>query len=394
MHVRRDPLLPPPRTGAEIRAAFLSFYEERGHKVMASASLIPEDPTVLLTIAGMLPFKPVFLGQQKRPAPRATSSQKCIRTNDIENVGRTARHHTFFEMLGNFSFGDYFKQQAIEWAWELSTDVFGIDPKHLVVSVFREDDEAEQIWRDVVGVNPKRIIRMDEADNFWASGPTGPCGPCSEIYYDFKPELGDEGIDLEDDDRFIEFYNLVFMQYNRDAEGTLTPLANRNIDTGLGLERMAQILQRVPNNYETDLIFPLIQAAADLAGVDYHQLDDAKQTSLKVIGDHSRAVTQLICDGVTASNLGRGYILRRLLRRVVRHGRLLGIISPSWSRWDEASIALLQDAHPSVLERQEVILAELQREESRFLETLERGEKLLARCSAEQAEADQWGPSL
>ena len=366
-----------PRTGAEIRAAFLRFYEERGHKVMTSASLIPEDPTVLLTIAGMLPFKPVFLGQQERPAPRATSSQKCIRTNDIENVGRTARHHTFFEMLGNFSFGDYFKQQAIEWAWQLSTQVYGIDPKHLVVSVFREDDEAEQIWRDVVGVNPKRIIRMDEADNFWASGPTGPCGPCSEIYYDFKPELGDDGIDLEDDDRFIEFYNLVFMQYNRDAEGSLTPLANRNIDTGLGLERMAQILQRVPNNYETDLIFPLIKAAADLAGVDYHQLDDARQTSLKVIGDHSRAVTQLICDGVTASNLGRGYILRRLLRRVVRHGRLLGIDQPFLVMMGEASIALLQDAHPSVLERQEVILAELQREESRFLETLERGEKLL-----------------
>ena len=367
-----------PQTGAEIRSAFLRFYEERGHKVMASASLIPEDPTVLLTIAGMLPFKPVFLGQQERPAPRATSSQKCIRTNDIENVGRTARHHTFFEMLGNFSFGDYFKQQAIEWAWQLSTEVYGIDPKHLVVSVFREDDEAEQIWRDVVGVNPTRIIRMDEADNFWASGPTGPCGPCSEIYYDFKPELGDEGIDLEDDDRFIEFYNLVFMQYNRDAEGSLTPLANRNIDTGLGLERMAQILQKVPNNYETDLIFPLIQAAADCAGVDYHQLDDAGKTSLKVIGDHSRAVTQLICDGVTASNLGRGYILRRLLRRVVRHGRLIGINKPFLVMMGEASIALLKDAHPSVLERQEVILAELQREESRFLETLERGEKLLS----------------
>ena len=367
-----------PRSGAEIRSAFLRFYAERGHKVMPSASLIPEDPTVLLTIAGMLPFKPVFLGQQERPAPRATSSQKCIRTNDIENVGRTARHHTFFEMLGNFSFGDYFKQQAIEWAWELSTGVYGIDPKNLVVSVFREDDEAEQIWRDVVGVNPKRIIRMDEADNFWASGPTGPCGPCSEIYYDFKPELGDEGIDLEDDDRFIEFYNLVFMQYNRDAEGSLTPLANRNIDTGLGLERMAQILQKVPNNYETDLIFPLIQAAADCAGVDYHQLDDAGKTSLKVIGDHSRAVTQLICDGVTASNLGRGYILRRLLRRVVRHGRLLGINQPFLVMMGEASIALLKDAHPSVLERQEVILAELQREESRFLETLERGEKLLS----------------
>ena len=367
-----------PRSGEDIREAFLNFYAERGHQRMASASLIPEDPTVLLTIAGMLPFKPVFLGQQQRPAPRATSSQKCIRTNDIENVGRTARHHTFFEMLGNFSFGDYFKQQAIEWAWELSTGVYGIDPKNLVVSVFREDDEAEQIWRDVVGVNPKRIIRMDEADNFWASGPTGPCGPCSEIYYDFKPELGDEGIDLEDDDRFIEFYNLVFMQYNRDAEGTLTPLANRNIDTGMGLERMAQILQKVPNNYETDLIFPLIKAAADLAGVDYHQLDDKGKTSLKVIGDHSRAITQLICDGVTASNLGRGYILRRLLRRVVRHGRLLGITKPFLVTMGEAAIVLLKGAYPAVLQRQEVILAELQREEARFLETLERGEKLLA----------------
>jgi len=345
---------------------------------MASASLVPEDPTVLLTIAGMLPFKPVFLGQQQRPAPRATSSQKCIRTNDIENVGRTARHHTFFEMLGNFSFGDYFKEQAIQWAWELSTGVFGLSPKNLVVSVFREDDEAEAIWRDGVGVNPKRIIRMDEADNFWASGPTGPCGPCSEIYYDFKPELGDDGIDLEDDSRFIEFYNLVFMQYNRDAEGTLTPLANRNIDTGMGLERMAQILQAVPNNYETDLIYPLIDTAAGLAGVDYKALDEKGKTSLKVIGDHSRAITQLICDGVTASNLGRGYILRRLLRRVVRHGRLLGIDKPFLTAMGEASIMLMQAAYPQLVERREVILAELAREEARFLETLERGEKLLA----------------
>jgi len=367
-----------PRSGAEIRAAFLDFYEQRGHQPMASASLVPDDPTVLLTIAGMLPFKPVFLGQQQRPAPRATSSQKCIRTNDIENVGRTARHHTFFEMLGNFSFGDYFKEQAIQWAWELSTGVFGLSPQNLVVSVFREDDEAEAIWRDVVGVNPKRIIRMDEADNFWASGPTGPCGPCSEIYYDFKPELGDDGIDLEDDSRFIEFYNLVFMQYNRDAEGTLTPLANRNIDTGMGLERMAQILQGVPNNYETDLIVPLIDTAAGLAGVDYRALDDKGKTSLKVIGDHSRAITQLICDGVTASNLGRGYILRRLLRRVVRHGRLLGIDKPFLTAMGEASIALMQAAYPQLIERREVILAELAREEARFLETLERGEKLLA----------------
>ena len=367
-----------PRSGAEIRAAFLRFYEERGHRPMASASLVPEDPTVLLTIAGMLPFKPVFLGQVERPAPRATSSQKCIRTNDIENVGRTARHHTFFEMLGNFSFGDYFKEQAIQWAWELSTGVFGLSPQNLVVSVFRDDDEAALIWRDTVGVNPKRIIRMDEADNFWASGPTGPCGPCSEIYYDFKPELGDDGIDLEDDSRFIEFYNLVFMQYNRDAGGNLTPLANRNIDTGMGLERMAQIVQAVPNNYETDLIYPLIETAGALAGVDYRSLDDKGKTSLKVIGDHSRAITQLICDGVTASNLGRGYILRRLLRRVVRHGRLLGIDKPFLPAMGEASIALMASAYPQLLERRGVILAELEREEARFLETLERGEKLLA----------------
>ena len=375
-----------PRSGAEIRAAFLNFYEQRGHRPIASASLVPDDPTVLLTIAGMLPFKPVFLGQQERPAPRATSSQKCIRTNDIENVGRTARHHTFFEMLGNFSFGDYFKEQAIAWAWELSTGVFGLDPRNLVVSVFREDEEAEAIWRDAVGVNPKRIIRMDEVDNFWASGPTGPCGPCSEIYYDFKPELGDDAIDLEDDSRFIEFYNLVFMQYNRDAAGTLTPLANRNIDTGMGLERMAQILQAVPNNYETDLIYPLIETAAGLAGVEYHALDGKGQTSLKVIGDHSRAITQLIADGVTASNLGRGYILRRLLRRVVRHGRRLGIDQPFLKRMGEASIALMATAYPQLEERRAVITAELEREEARFLETLERGEKLLAEVLAAKPE--------
>ncbi len=381
-----DPTRPRPRSGAEIREAFLAFYERQGHRRMASASLVPDDPTVLLTIAGMLPFKPVFLGQAPPPAPRATSSQKCIRTNDIENVGRTARHHTFFEMLGNFSFGDYFKEEAIAWAWELTTEVFGLDPANLVVSVFREDDEAAAIWRDAVGVDPKRIIRMDEADNFWASGPTGPCGPCSEIYYDFHPERGDDGIDLEDDSRFIEFYNLVFMQYNRDAAGTLTPLARRSIDTGMGLERMAQILQQVPNNYETDLIYPLVEAAAALAGVDYRALDGRAQTSLKVIGDHSRAITQLIADGVTASNLGRGYVLRRLLRRVVRHGRLLGIDRPFLAAMGEAAIALMAPAHPQLPERREVILAELVREEARFLDTLERGEKLLAEVLAARPE--------
>ncbi len=379
---RRERPVGRPRSGDEIREAFLDFYEQRGHRRMASASLVPDDPTVLLTIAGMLPFKPVFLGQAERPAPRATTSQKCIRTNDIENVGRTARHHTFFEMLGNFSFGDYFKEQAIRWAWELTTEVFGLPPESLVVSVFREDDEAAAIWRDVVGVAPWRIVRLDEADNFWASGPTGPCGPCSEIYFDFHPERGREGIDLEDDERFIEFYNLVFMQFNRDGAGTLTPLEQRHIDTGLGLERMARILQEVENNYETDLIFPLIERAASLAGIGYAAAGERQKTSLKVIGDHSRAVTQLIGDGVTASNLGRGYILRRLLRRVVRHGRLLGIEEPFLVRLGEAAIELMEKAYPRLRDRRDAILGELEREESRFLETLDRGEKLLAEVLA------------
>lgn len=364
--------------GADIRKTFLEFYAQRGHSILPSASLVPEDPTVLLTIAGMLQFKPIFLGQRQAEMDRATTSQKCIRTNDIENVGRTARHHTFFEMLGNFSFGDYFKEQAIAWAWELSTEVFKLPAERLVVSVFREDDEAFAIWRDQVGVPPHRILRMDEADNFWTSGPTGPCGPCSEIYYDFHPERGDKEIDLEDDSRFIEFYNLVFMQYNRDAEGNLTPLQNQNIDTGLGLERMAQILQQKPNNYETDLIFPIIETAAKIAGLDYAQCDEQTQVSLKVIGDHVRAVVHMIADGISASNVGRGYILRRLIRRVVRHGRLIGIEGAFINKVAETAIALSEDVYPNVRDRETVIKAELEREEARFLETLERGEKLLA----------------
>ncbi|MGL5083019.1 MAG: alanine--tRNA ligase [Microcoleaceae cyanobacterium] len=378
----------PRLSGSEIRETFLNFYAARGHKILPSASLVPEDPTVLLTIAGMLPFKPIFLGQRPAEVPRATSSQKCIRTNDIENVGRTARHHTFFEMLGNFSFGDYFKEQAIAWGWELSTEVFGLPPERLVVSVFEEDDEAFAIWRDKIGIPAGRIQRMGEADNFWKSGPTGPCGPCSEIYYDFHPERGDDTIDLEDDTRFIEFYNLVFMQYNRDAAGTLTPLQNKNIDTGMGLERMAQILQQVPNNYETDLIFPIIKTAADLAGIDYTKSDDKTKVSLKVIGDHVRSVVHLIADEVTASNIGRGYVLRRLIRRVVRHGRLIGIYTKGIAgsvftpQVAETAIFLSEDAYPNVRQRAEAITAELQREEERFLETLERGEKLLVEMMA------------
>ena len=365
-------------TGSEIRQKFLNFYAEKGHKILPSASLVPEDPTVLLTIAGMLPFKPIFLGQRQPEVPRATTSQKCIRTNDIENVGRTARHHTFFEMLGNFSFGDYFKQQAIAWGWEISTKVFELPPERLVVSVFEEDDEAFAIWRDEIGVSPQRIKRMGEADNFWKSGPTGPCGPCSEIYYDFHPERGEDNIDLEDDSRFIEFYNLVFMQYNRDNDGILTPLQNKNIDTGMGLERMAQILQQVPNNYETDLIFPIIKTAAEIAQIDYQKSDEKTKVSLKVIGDHIRAVVHLIADGVNASNIGRGYIVRRLIRRVVRHGRLIGINQEFTTQVAETAIQLSEAVYPNVRQRETAIKAELQREETRFLETLERGEKLLA----------------
>ncbi len=364
-------------SGAQIRQTFLDFFAARGHKILPSASLVPEDPTVLLTIAGMLPFKPIFLGQREAEFPRATTSQKCIRTNDIENVGRTARHHTFFEMLGNFSFGDYFKEQAIAYAWELSTKVFALPTEQVVVSVFEEDDEAFAIWRDQIGVPVTRIKRMGADDNFWVSGPTGPCGPCSELYYDFHPERGEANIDLEDDTRFIEFYNLVFMQYNRDAEGTLTPLQNKNIDTGMGLERMAQILQQVPNNYETDLIFPIIKTAADLAGVDYFKIDEKTKISLKVVGDHVRSVVHMIADGITASNTGRGYVLRRLIRRVVRHGQLIGIEGAFIAAVAETAIALSEAAYPNVRERDTSIKAELEREESQFLKTLGRGEKML-----------------
>ncbi|MCH4904628.1 alanine--tRNA ligase [Cylindrospermopsis raciborskii CHAB3438] len=364
-------------SGNHIRQLFLDFYTQRQHQPLPSASLVPEDPTVLLTIAGMLPFKPIFLGQRAAEFKRATTSQKCIRTNDIENVGRTKRHHTFFEMLGNFSFGDYFKEQAIAWGWEISTQVFELPPERLVVSVFEEDDEAFNIWKQQVGVPEKRIKRMGANDNFWVSGPTGPCGPCSEIYYDFHPELGDDHIDLEDDSRFIEFYNLVFMQYNRDVSGNLTPLQNKNIDTGMGLERMAQILQKVPNNYETDLIFPIIETAAKIAKINYHDSDENTKVSLKVIGDHVRAVVHMIADDIRASNVGRGYILRRLIRRVVRHGRLIGIPGEFINQVAETAISLSQSVYPHLRKREAVIKAELEREESNFLKTLDRGEKLL-----------------
>ncbi|KAF5841375.1 tRNA synthetases class II (A)-domain-containing protein [Dunaliella salina] len=369
---------PPKLSGAEIRERFLSFFESKGHARLPSSSLVPEDPTVLLTIAGMLQFKPIFMGETPRKVPCATTTQKCVRTNDIENVGVTARHHTFFEMLGNFSFGDYFKKEAIQYAWQLSTEVFELPPERIWVSVYEEDEEAYQLWLEGVGVPAERIKRMDGSSNFWASGATGPCGPCSELYYDFAPERGvGADVDLEDDSRFIEFYNLVFMELQRTSEGKLLPLENKNIDTGLGLERVAQILQGVPNNYETDLILHIVDKAASLAGVNYATADNATKTSLKVIGDHTRAVTYLISDGVTPSNIGRGYVVRRLLRRVVMKGRLLGIKGIFTPTVAEVAIALSGPCDPNVAANAARIYDVLKTEEATFSATLERGQKQL-----------------
>ncbi|MEN9206596.1 MAG: alanine--tRNA ligase [Gloeomargarita sp. GMQP_bins_120] len=369
-------------TGDRIRQTFLEFYAQRQHRVLPSASLIPSDPTVLLTIAGMLPFKPVFLGQQPAPAPRVTTAQRCLRTNDIDNVGRTPRHHTFFEMLGNFSFGDYFKKEAIAWAWELVTRVYGLPPEHLAVSVYEGDPETVTLWQEVVGLPAERIQKMGAQDNFWAAGPTGPCGPCSEIYYDFAPEKGP--VDLRDDDRFVEIYNLVFMEFNRDAAGHLTPLAAKNIDTGMGLERLARILQDVPSNFETDLLFPLIQRTADWLPLTYPPTDSGQQRSLHIIADHMRAVVHLIADGVIPSNVRRGYVLRRLIRRLVHHGRLLGLRRPFTAELAQTAIDLAAPAYPHLRERQTVIQTELDREERQFLKTLDVGEQLLLAVIAQK----------
>ncbi|KAK0582515.1 hypothetical protein LWI29_026423 [Acer saccharum] len=378
-------------SGDSIRQRFLDFYASRSHKILPSSSLVPDDPTVLLTIAGMLQFKPIFLGKAPRQVPRATTSQKCIRTNDVENVGRTSRHHTFFEMLGNFSFGDYFKKEAIKWAWELSTKEYGLPARRLWISVYEDDDEAFEIWNKEIGVPVERILRMGEEDNFWTSGVTGPCGPCSEIYYDFCPERGYSDVDLGDDTRFIEFYNLVFMQYNKKDDGSLEPLKQKNIDTGLGLERMARILQKVPNNYETDLIYPIIEKASELANVSYATADDDAKLNLKIIGDHMRAIVYLISDGVFPSNIGRGYVVRRLIRRAVRTGRLLGIKGDGRGDLEgaflpsiaEKVIELSTHIDSEVKGKAPRILEELKREELRFVQTLERGEKLLDQMLAE-----------
>jgi len=374
----------PPVLSSEIREAFLAHYAALGHTRMPSASLIPEDPTLLLNVAGMVPFKPVFLGFVDPPCdpPCVTSAQKCIRTNDIDNVGRTTRHHTFFEMLGNFSFGAYFKEEAIHMAWRFLTEVMQIDPARLAVSVFREDDDAYDIWVNTVGVPASRVIRLDEEDNFWAAGPTGPCGPCSEIYYDYAPQSplsADSAIDLNDDTRFVEIYNLVFMQYNRSAAGDLTPLKTKCIDTGLGLERLCAVVQHAPSNFDTDLFRPLLAEVEALTAVAYPSATPAQQVSFKVIADHARATAHLAADGVRPSNIGRGYVLRRLVRRMVRHARMLGVTEPIMGRLPEVAMVMAAAAGYGEMEEQRaVVLRELAAEEGRFRATLDRGEVKLA----------------
>ena len=317
-------------TSSQLRQAFLDFFAKRGHEIVPSSSLVPaNDPTLLFTNAGMVQFKDVFLGRETRAIPRAVSSQRCVRAggkhNDLENVGYTARHHTFFEMLGNFSFGDYFKREAIHHAWDFVTGVLQLPPERLWCTVYEEDDEAAKIWLDDIGVPKSRFARLGMADNFWAMGDTGPCGPCSEIFYDHGPEVagGPPGTPESGGDRYIEIWNLVFMQFDRDANGTMTPLPKPSVDTGMGLERLAAVMQGVHSNYEIDLFANLIKAAAAAT-----HTRDLANTSLRVIADHIRACSFLIADGVVPGNEGRGYVLRRIIRRAIRHGYKLGQEEP------------------------------------------------------------------
>jgi alanyl-tRNA synthetase len=365
---------------AEIRESFLSFFESKGCRRVPSSSLVPDDPSLLLTSAGMVQFKPVFLGLRDLGFTRATTCQKCARTTDIDIIGTTGRHHSFFEMLGNFSFGDYFKSEACAWAYEYSTQVLGLDPDRLWFSVYEDDDEAEAIWRDEVGVPAERIVRMGAKDNFWSAGPTGPCGPCSELYYDQGPEVGC-GLDTCapgcDCDRFLEYWNLVFMQFDRAEDGTLTPLPKKNIDTGMGLERVATILQGVRSNFETDILRAIMAVAEDVSGRAYGAAEKT-DVSLRILTDHARAVTFLIADGVLPSNEGRGYVLRRLLRRAVRHGRLLGIERPFMVALVDAVIETMGDVYPEIVEHADLIRRIVTAEEERFSATLRQGLAFLA----------------
>jgi alanyl-tRNA synthetase len=358
---------------ADIRRTFLEFFRERDHRIWSSSSLIPNDPTLLLTVAGMVQFKPFFLGQVVPEHRRAASVQKCARTLDIENVGLTTRHLTLFEMLGNFSFGDYFKQDAIRWAWELSTTAFGFAPERIWVTVYEEDDEAERLWLGETDLPAKRIQRRGKPDNFWDTGAAGPCGPCTELYYDRGPEHGPEGGPVVDESRYLEFWNLVFMEFEQDDAGTvLGRLPQRNVDTGMGLERMAMLLQGVANVYETDVLRPLLDRAAELTGVAYGT-DASSDVSLRVVAEHARSAGFLVADGVLPSNEARGYVLRRLLRRAVRHARLLGTERPIMRAMAEALIATLGDAWPELRQQAQLITRVAAAEEDSFSRTLRAG---------------------
>ncbi len=366
-------------SSADLRQAFLDYFAKHDHTRVDSSPLVPgNDPTLLFTNAGMVQFKDVFTGRERRPYSRAVSSQRCVRAggkhNDLENVGYTARHHTFFEMLGNFSFGDYFKREAIGYAWEFLTTTLAIPPDRLWVTVFRDDDEAAAIWLDEIGVSPERFSRCGEKDNFWSMGDTGPCGPCSEIFYDHGPDVagGPPGSPDEDGDRYVEIWNLVFMQYDRDAAGTLTPLPHPSVDTGMGLERLAAVMQGVHSNYDIDLFRHLIDAAAQATGCA-----DRANKSLRVIADHIRSAAFLVVDGVTPGNEGRGYVQRRIIRRAVRHGYQLGQHAPFFYRLVAPLVAEMGAAYPELARRQEQVEKVLKTEEERFADTLEQGLRIL-----------------
>ncbi|OAH98073.1 alanine--tRNA ligase [Methylomonas methanica] len=371
-------------TSAELRAAFLEFFRQHGHSVQPSSTLVPgNDPTLLFTNAGMVQFKDVFLGREKLDFTRAATSQRCVRAggkhNDLENVGYTARHHTFFEMLGNFSFGDYFKRDAIHFAWDFLTKELGIPKERLWVTVFDEDSEAEAIWLEDVKHDPKRFSRIGAKDNFWSMGDVGPCGPCTEIFYDHGEHVagGPPGSPDEDGDRYIEIWNLVFMQYDRDKDGHLTPLPAPSVDTGMGLERISAVMQGVHSNYEIDLFQNLLKVAAQLAGTD-----DLANSSLRVISDHIRSCAFMVADGVLPSNEGRGYVLRRIVRRAIRHGYRLGIQDTFFYKLVAPLVAEMGAAYPELAKAQEQVERILKKEEERFAETLEQGMKILEACVA------------
>jgi len=364
---------------AEIRESYLSFFEKKQSRRLPSSSLVPDDASLLFTSAGMVQFKPVFLGVKDLGFTRAVTCQKCLRTTDIEIIGTTGRHHSFFEMLGNFSFGDYFKSEACAWAYEFSTEVLKLDPDRIWYSIFEDDDEAAKVWQDEVGVPGDRIIRLGEKDNFWSAGPTGPCGPCSELYYDQGEHVGcgsEECLPGCDCDRFLEYWNLVFMQYDRDEDGVLTPLPKKSIDTGMGLERVAAIMQKVPSNFETDDLRAIMSVAEELTGSSYGH-DEKIDKGLRILTDHARAVAFMVADGVLPSNEGRGYVLRRLLRRAVRHARLLGRSEPLMERLADATVSRFGRAYPEIAEHRELIFRVCGSEEARFSETLRQGLALL-----------------